>query len=85
MNPVPLNFLPLKSMFIYQPHINSSDRVLWHGGESTQLHYKIRDKSGCWYEMGVRTLGSGLPSSMSEMHAELVEYYNHCQTAILDN
>jgi hypothetical protein len=71
-------------MFIYQPHIDSTDRVIWHGGESTQLYYEVRDKSGCWYEMGVRTLGAGLPSGMSEMYSELVEYYNHCQTAVLD-
>jgi hypothetical protein len=67
-------------MFIYQPHINSTDRVLWHGGESTQLHYELRDKSGCWYEIAVRTLGGGIPSGMSELNAELIEYYNYCQT-----
>ena len=72
-------------MFIYQPYINSCDRVLWHGGESTQLHYEMCDKSGCWNAMGVRTLGGGIPTSMSELHSELIDYYNHCQTAVLDN
>lgn len=71
-------------MIIYQPHIDSTDRVVWHGGESTQLHYETRYKSGDWFERGVRTLGGGIPSGMSEMHAELVDYYNYCQTAALD-
>jgi hypothetical protein len=84
MNPVPPNFLLLKSMFIYQPYIDSSDRVIWHGGESTQLHYEQRDKTGDWIECAVRTLGGGIPTGMSEMHAELVDYYNHCQTAPFD-
>jgi hypothetical protein len=70
-------------MFIYQPHINSTDRVVWHGGESTQLHYQFLDhfndgRTG-WIDSFVRTLGNGIPSGMSEMHAELVDFYNYCQ------
>jgi hypothetical protein len=65
-------------MMIYQPTVNSIDRVVWHGGESTQLHYEkfINDM---WLERDVQTLGSGLPRGMSEMHAEMVEYYQLSQ------
>ena len=65
-------------MIVYQPFVSSTDRVVWHGGESTQLHYeKIVD--GNWIERDVQTLGAGIPSGMSEMHAEMVEYYNLSQ------
>ena len=66
-------------MFIYQPTIDSDDRVAWYGGESTQLHYEQMRSDGHWCDVGVRTLGNGVPSGMSEMHAELVDYYNYCQ------
>lgn len=65
-------------MFIYQPFVNSKDRVAWHGGESTQLHYEVFSH-GEWVDINVQTLGGGIPSGMSEMHAELVDYYNYCQ------
>lgn len=67
-------------MFIYQPHINSTDRVAWYGGESTQLHYETQDERGEWNDQAVRTLGSGVPAGMSELHAELVDYYNYCNS-----
>ena len=71
-------------MFIYQPNIYSSDRVVWYGGESTQLHYEKEslDNNGCpqWVDIDVRTLGGGMPAGVSELHAELVDYYNYCQT-----
>jgi hypothetical protein len=75
-------------MIIYQPHINSTDRVVWHGGESTQLHYEQQvdgwDGNPDWIGRSIRTLGSGMPTGMSEMHAEMVDYYNYCQTGTLD-
>lgn len=66
-------------MFIYQPTIDSTDRVSWYGGESTQLHYERRNEQGLWTQLAVRTLGAGMPAGMSALHAEMVEYYNHCQ------
>jgi hypothetical protein len=65
-------------MIIYQPTVDSTDRVVWHGGESTYLHYEkfINDM---WLERDVQTLGSGLPRGMSEMYAEMVEYYQLSQ------
>jgi hypothetical protein len=78
-------------MQIYQPCVDSSNRVIWNGGESTQLHYqfKLQDYAcynvgdegadGCdWIDVHTRTLGGGLPSSMSELHAEMVDLYNYC-------
>jgi hypothetical protein len=76
-------------MFIYQPHINSTDRVLWHGGESTQLHYEQQvdgwDGNPDWIPRALRTLPEGLPTGMSELHRELIDYYNFCQTGPLDD
>jgi len=67
-------------MFIYQPTIDSDDRVVWYGGESTQLHYEVcRNETGEWIAQYIRNLGNGVPAGMSEMHAEMVEYYNYCQ------
>ena len=70
-------------MLIYQPHEYSNDRVVWYGGKSTQLHYETEtvDKHGNpqWIDRTVRTLGCGIPSSISEFHAELMDYYNYCQ------
>lgn len=63
---------------IYQPTVDSLDRVVWHGGESTQLCYE-KLSHGKWLERDVQTLGSGLPSGMSEMHTEMVEYYQLSQ------
>lgn len=65
-------------MMIYQPTVDSLDRVVWHGGESTQLCYE-KLSHGKWLERDVQTLGSGLPSGMSEMHTEMVEYYQLSQ------
>jgi hypothetical protein len=65
-------------MMIYQPTVDSLDRVVWHGGESTQLYYE-KLSHGKWLERDVQTLGSGLPKGMSEMQAEMVEYYQLSQ------
>lgn len=66
-------------MIIYQPHITSTDRTVWYGGESTQLHYEVQCVDGHWWDRAVQTLGGGIPSGMSEMHAAMVDYYNYCQ------
>ena len=66
-------------MFIYQPTADSFDRTVWYGGESTQVHYEQQDVDGHWWDRNVRTLGAGIPSGVSELHDELVDYYNYCQ------
>jgi hypothetical protein len=69
------------TMQIYQPFINSTDRIVWYGGESTQLHYELL-KCNEWVDCDVRTLGGGIPSGMSELHAEMREYYDFCNTSV---
>jgi hypothetical protein len=66
-------------MFIYQPTVDSTDRTIWHGGESTQLHYQHLDCHNHWWDISVRTLGGGIPAGVSELQAELIDYYNFCQ------
>jgi len=66
-------------MQVYQPFKNSTERVVWYGGESTMLHYESVTCSREWKDVNVRTLGGGIPAKMSELHAELVDYYNYCQ------
>lgn len=70
-------------MIIYQPNIYSSDRVVWYGGDSTQLHYEKEstDNAGnpLWFDCVVKTLGNGIPAGMSDMYAELSDFYNECQ------
>jgi hypothetical protein len=70
-------------MIIYQPFSNSTDRVAWHGGESTQLHYQKLDCDE-WVSFDVRTLGNGIPSGMSELHADMCDYYDFCNTMELE-
>ena len=73
-------------MFIYQPN-DAHDRVVWYGGESTQLHYEQEvdgwEGSPDWIDRHVRTLGNGIPVGISELHAELIDYYNYCQATDL--
>ena len=73
-------------MQIYQPCIDSHDRVIWNGGESTQLHYQLElegyDDEAEWIDEYIRTLGGGLPSSMSELHAAMVDLYNYCSAGM---
>lgn len=70
-------------MIIYQPYMNSTNRVSWRGGESTQLHYEELYRF-CWRAIDVRTLGGGIPTGMSDMHAKMVDYYHHCQDMELE-
>ena len=78
----------IQLMFIYQPHIDSTDRVSWYGGESSQLHYEVQvdgwDGNPTWIDRHVRTLGSGVPAGMSELHAELRDYYDFCNSMELE-
>ena len=70
-------------MIIYQPYIDSTSRVAWRGGESTQLHYEELSSTQ-WHAIDVRTLGGGIPTGMSDMHAKMVDYYHHCQDMELE-
>ena len=73
----------LLTMIIYQPYVDSTNRVTWYGSESTQLHYEEL-RHGQWRDIDVRTLGGGIPTGMSDMHAKMVDYYHHCQDMELE-
>jgi len=70
-------------MIIYQPYRKSTNRVSWAGGESTELYYEELSSTE-WNAIDVRTLGGGIPSGMSDMHAKMVDYYYHCQDMELE-
>lgn len=70
-------------MFIYQPNQYSCDRVVWHGGESTQLHYEqeaIQNGHPIWKEVYVQT-PMEFPNSMSELHEKMIALYNERQVS----
>jgi hypothetical protein len=69
-------------MFIYQPCEEACDRIVWYGGESTQLHYEVFTERSEWIELSVRTLGGGIPIGVGALHAEMVDYYNDCNAGI---
>ena len=68
-------------MFIYMPFISSTDRVVWKGGDSTQLHYEVQvdgwDGNPDWIERDVRTIDS-FPSGMKELLHVMQDYYQDC-------
>ncbi len=74
-------------MLIYQPTTNAIDRVAWYVLSPTQLHYQQqvtrKDGSVDWLDTAIRELEDGIPH-VSELHAELVDFYNYCQVATLD-
>lgn len=76
-------------MFIYMPNQYSCDRVVWHGGENNQLVYEKEavDSFGnqAWIEKEVKTLGNGIPAGMSELHAEMANFYDFCNTMEIDS
>jgi len=65
-------------MFIYMPFISSTDRVVWYGGESTQLHYEVKVTSNPeWIDRDVRTINN-FPSGMKELLHAMQDYYQYC-------
>ena len=71
-------------MQIYQPCIDSHDRVIWNGGESTQLHFQFDDGhfgETEWIDEYTHTL-MDFPTSMSELHAAMVDLYNYCSAGM---
>lgn len=71
-------------MQIYQPCIDSHDRVIWNGGESAQLHFQFDDGhfgETEWIDEYTRTFME-FPTSMSELHTAMVDFYNYCIAGI---
>lgn len=66
-------------MLIYQP-THSSTRVVWYGGESTQLHFEeFEALNEEWNDVYVRTLMHGMPPGAKDLLHEMTEFYNSCQ------
>lgn len=65
-------------MFIYQPEADKRTRVIWGGGESTQIHYQHRAITDKWIDIETRTLGGGIPSDTKEFMQEMRDFYNYC-------
>lgn len=59
---------------VYKPIDN--ERVVWYGGQSTQLHLELRHK-GKWIELEVITL-TQFPTQMKELLEKMREFYNDC-------
>ena len=68
-------------MLCYYPYEGATERITWHGGESTMLHHEVEvdDCSGnpCWIVREVQTLGGGIPTVIKELLAGMSDYYQH--------
>jgi len=62
---------------IYQRIAEQKYRVVWYGGESTQLHFEKQVFLNEWKDIDVRTLMCGMPSGVKELLMEMEDYYNH--------
>ena len=74
-------------MLAFYPHQGATERISWHGGTSTMLHYEVQvdDWKGDpdWIEREVRTL-SCLPTGMKEMNQEMSQFYDDIITMQLE-
>lgn len=69
--------MPFSAVMIYQPKEETTYRVAWYGGESTQLHFQVLNlEEWRWEDRDVRTLGSGVPAGIKEMLLEMENYYH---------
>ena len=64
-------------MMIYQPSADMNYRVVWYGGESTQLHFEKQIFSGEWRAIDTRTLPCSFPTRVKELLIEMEDYYHH--------
>ena len=64
-------------MMIYQPSAEHKYRVVWYGGESTQLHFEKQVFLNEWKAIHTRTLMGGLPHGVKELLLEMEDYYHH--------
>jgi hypothetical protein len=51
-------------------------RVVWYGGESTQLHFEKQIFSGEWRAIDTRTLQYSFPTGVKELLLEMEDYYH---------
>jgi hypothetical protein len=64
-------------MMIYQPSADMNYRVVWYGGESTQLHFEKQIFSCEWRAIDTRTLQDSFPTRVKELLMEMEDYYHH--------
>lgn len=66
-------------MLIHQPTDN--ERIVWYGGDSTQLHYERLDTDNAseneWKTLCTRTL-SEFPHSVKEFKTKVDDFYQYC-------
>ena len=62
---------------IYQPSADKNYRVVWYGGESTQLHFEKQVFTGDWRPMATCTLQYSFPSGVKELLLQMEDYYHH--------
>ena len=60
-------------MLIHQP--TNDERIVWHGGDSTQLHYE-RLRKGEWIPLETQTI-TEFPHSVKEFKQAVVDFYNY--------
>lgn len=70
-------WLTFHTMMIYQPEGEQKYRVVWYGGESTQLHFEKQVFTDEWRDIDVRTLQFSFPSGVKELLMEMEDYYHH--------
>jgi len=64
-------------MMIYQPSGEHKYRVVWYGGESTQLHFEKQVFTNDWRAIATSTLQYSFPTGVKELLLEMEDYYHH--------
>ena len=64
-------------MMIYQPSGEHKYRVVWYGGESTQLHFEKQVFTNDWQAIATSTLQYSFPTGVKELLLEMEDYYHH--------
>jgi hypothetical protein len=68
-------------MLIHQK--TATERIVWHGGNSTQLHYEVL-KGDDWKEFDVRSFMQ-FPTSTKELQCEMDDYYDYISPEVQAN
>ena len=76
------------TMICYYPYEGATERITWHGGQSTMLHYQVQVDSyngdPDWIERYSQTLMGGIPCGTKELLAAMSEYYQDISQLHLD-
>jgi hypothetical protein len=68
-------------MLIHQK--TATERIVWNGGSSTQLHYQVL-KGNDWKEFDVRSFMQ-FPTSTKEIRLEMDDYYDYISPEVQAN